>query len=205
MSCNRPPVLAEKILARILPCGSPDSVLGDMHEDFERIITERGILTANAMYWTETIRALPSLLLYSLETSNIRRQTVIGTFIYRERKWTTPLSVLLLLPAFLLVIPGLLFEIFGKPIEGSMNGIPGFAVLRAWTDDPWLILGGLALALAINLNAIVRVQFFSSKDDFQTTLTWKRSASNMILIVLALILAGVLFSYAIGENLLPLL
>ena len=86
-----------------------------------------------------------------------------------------------------------------------MNGIPGFAVLRAWTDDPWLILGGLALALAINLIAIVRVQFSSSKDDFQTTLTWKRSASNMILIVLALILAGVLFSYAIGENLLPLL
>lgn len=205
MSNNRPPVLAEIMLDRILPSGNLDSILGDLHEIFERTVAERGILTAKAMYWIETIRALPSFMLYLQETSNIRRQTVIGTFFYRERKWTTSLSVLLLLPVFLLVIPSLLFEIFGKPIEASMNSIPGFAVLRAWADDPWLILGGLALALAINLIAVVQVQFSSSKDDFQTTLTWKRSASNMILITLALVLAGVLFSYAIGENLLPLL
>jgi len=205
VSAHHVPAFAENLLSRYLPPGSRDSILGDFSEVFEQIATNRGIFAAKAWYWAETIRTLPGFWLYSLEISTLRRQTVTGTFFSRERGWVGILSLFLLLPALLLVIPGLLFEVFGKPVEAGINSVPGLTMLRAWLTAPWLVLGGVGIALLINLLAILQVDFKTSKDNLQATLIWKRSTINFWMISFAVMLFLSLIGYGIAENLLPLL
>jgi hypothetical protein len=200
-----PPALAERLLAKRLPSRNREAILGDLQETFVQIAEERGTAIAMVWYWLELARVMPGFLLYSFESPTLRRKTVTGTFFYRERGWTALLSLLLLLPAMLLVIPGLLFEVYGKAIEASLNSIPGLVSLRAWVDSPWIILGGLGITLLINMIAILHVGFRSTKQEITATLTWKRSYSNFIFLALAGFLAVTLLAYGIVENLLPLL
>lgn len=115
------------------------------------------------------------------------------------------IALLFLLPALLIVVPGLLFSFFGKPIEASLNSIPGAAQLLGWVDNPVIVLGGLFLALAINLMAVMQIKLESVPDVYRATFTVRRKAWNLILLGLAAFLATALVAYAIGENLLPVL
>lgn len=115
------------------------------------------------------------------------------------------IALLFLLPALLIVIPGLLFSFFGKPIEASLNSIPVAAQLLAWVDNPFIVLGGLFLALVINLLAVVQIRFENLPDAYRASFTIKRKTGNLILLGLAACLTIALVAYAIGENLLPLL
>jgi hypothetical protein len=197
--------IAERLMTSKLPSDSRDAILGDLQERFNQITEKQGRAVASLWYWMESIRTMSSFLLYSLETSTLRRQTVTGTFFYRERGWTALLSILFLLPALLIVIPGFLFEVFGKPVEASMNGIPGLTTLRAWADSPWMVLGGLGIVLLINFIAILRVDFKSSKQELQTILTWKRNNTSILFLLLAILVSLALLGYGVVENLLPLL
>lgn len=115
------------------------------------------------------------------------------------------IALLFLVPALLIVIPGLLFSFFGNPIEASLNSIPGAAQLLAWVDNPVIVLGGLFLALAINLLTVMQVKFESAQDAYRATFLIRRKTWNLILLGLAAFLTTALVAYAIGENLLPLL
>lgn len=200
-----PTRIAERLMTSKLPSDSRDAILGDLQERFDQITVEQGRAVASLWYCVESVRTMSSFMLYSLETSTLRRRTVTGTFFYRERGWTALLSILFLLPAMLIVIPGLLFEAFGKPVEASMNSIPGLAALRAWSDSPWMVLGGLGIVLLINLIAILRVDIKSSEQEMQTILIWKRNNTSILFLFLAMLVALVLLGYGVVENLLPLL
>lgn len=129
----------------------------------------------------------------------------LDDFMVKHQTKLAGLGFLLLIPAFLLVVPGVLLSFFGKAVEASLNSLPGFAGLVAWANQPWIVLGGLALALAVNLLAVVRFKFERSKTEYRTIITLYRNPWNLILLAIAILLAAALFAYAIGENILPLL
>ncbi len=199
------PRLAEQLLGSVLPAGQHDEVLGDLAESYADAATVRGHLAADVQLWGQVLISLPAFLLFSMRSPQLRSQTVNGNMIFREGKTTAALRALFLLPAALIVIPGLLFSLFGKPVEASLNTIPGFAQLTAWVDNPWVVLGGLAIGLLINLLVVANIKFEITKDKYQGTVSLKKNAWNLALLGLAAFFGIVLVLYLIGENLLPLL
>jgi hypothetical protein len=205
-----PPRLAIRILVRLLPEYSREVILGDLQETFAQIEVERGAAFARSWYWHETLAALPNFALHSLQSTQIRRQTVNGNtwndnWFGKQNSLIAGVALLLLLPALLIVVPGLLFSFFGKPIEASLNSVPGAAQLLAWVDNPIIVLGGLFIALVINLMAVMQIKLESVEDTYRAIFTVRRKTWNLILLGLAVFLTITLLVYAIGENLLPLL
>lgn len=199
------PKLAARLLERVLTGESRDAVLGDFEEGFRQVAAERGLLSARIWYWRNALQAFPAFSFHALQTPQLRRQTVNGNTLFREGKGTAAIGALLLMPALMLVIPGPLLSVFGKAVEASLNSIPGMARFLAWIDQPGLVLGGLALGLAINLLAVTRVKIDGTDYVWRATVTLKKSAWNLVLIGLAVFLSSALFFYFIGENILPLL
>lgn len=199
------PWLAERLLVAILPAVQHDEVLGDLAENYAAEVAERGELSARVSLWSEVLLSLPAFFLFSTQSPQLGSQTVNGNMIFREGKTTAALSALFLLPAALIVIPGLLFSFFGKPVEATLNTIPGFAQLAAWVDNPWVVLGGLAIGLLLNLLALANIKFEVTKDKYQATASLKKNAWNLALLALAAFFGIALMLYLIGENILPLL
>jgi len=202
---NMLPQLAERILVAVLPTAQHDEVLGDLAEGYAVAVVERGELTAHISLWGEILISLPAFFLFSMRSTQLRSQTVNGNMIFREGKTTAALSALFLLPAALIVIPGLLFSFFGKPVEASLNTIPGLAQLTGWVDNPWVVLGGLAIGLLLNLLAVANIKLEATKDKYQGTVSLKKNAWNLALLALAAFFGIALLLYLIGENILPML
>ncbi|MBV9269594.1 MAG: hypothetical protein JO165_00765 [Candidatus Eremiobacteraeota bacterium] len=60
-----PPTIAQAIVAISAPPKDVDSVCGDLHEEYVRIVARDGSSRADAWYWNQAIRSVPSLLSYS--------------------------------------------------------------------------------------------------------------------------------------------
>ncbi len=199
------PRLAARLLAGVLPAAQHDEVLGDLAESYADAVALHGKLAANISLWSEVLISLPAFFLFSMRSPQLRSQTVNGNMIFREGKTTAAVSALFLLPAALIVVPGLLFSLFGKPVEASLNTIPGLAQLTAWVDNPWVVLGGLAIGLLVNLLAVANIKFEVTKDKYQGTVSLKKNTWNLALLALAAFFGIALLFYLIGENIIPLL
>lgn len=60
-----PPAIARAIVAISAPPSDFESVCGDLHEEYARILAREGRPRADAWYWSQAIRSVPSLLSYS--------------------------------------------------------------------------------------------------------------------------------------------
>lgn len=206
MKAIHPPALAERLLARSLPQASRDSVLGDLHEIYEQAAAQHGLAVANARYWLEILRALPGFWLFSLETSTLRRQTVTGKIFTENHKWPFYLGLLLLIPALLLVVPGLLQGFVGaESFDRFLDQVPVIDRLINWVDRPVFVLGGVLLAFGLSLMSLVRVTIKDHGKDFEGIVVLRKNISLWVLLSLATLLGFALLLYAIGENILPLL
>ena len=125
-----------------------------------------------------------------------------GNTLFREGKGSAALGALFLLPALLIVVPGLLFSFFGlSGIYENLEHFPTWTAIMSWADRPWIVLGGLATGLLINLLAVARVKFEVLEDSLRGTVLVKRNRWNLVLLGLAVFLALALLLYLIGENL----
>ena len=198
-----PPALAQSLLQAVLPPPLADAFLGDLEEQFHQLSAQRGAARARGWYWQETLLSLPRLTLYSLEIGELRRLSVTEPTSARQPIWGTALSLLFLLPALLIVIPGLLFNLTGVDMPAQLGNLVG-PMLKSWIDNPWIILGGLLVALAINTLAVAKVKFESNGEAVRLTFEIKKKIANLVLLALALFLGVSIFGYLIAENFLPL-
>ena len=60
-----PPVVAQTIVAISAPPLDADSISGDLHEEYVRILAREGRSRADAWYWSQALRSIPPLLSYS--------------------------------------------------------------------------------------------------------------------------------------------
>jgi hypothetical protein len=199
-----PPALAQKLLQAVLPQPLADAFLGDLEEHFHQLAAQRGAAHAKRWYWQETLLALPRLTLYSFEIGELRRLSVTGPTSARQPIWGTTLSLLFLLPALLIVIPGLLFNLTGADLPTQLGNLVG-PILKSWIDNPWIILGGLFVALTINTIAVANVRFEDTGESVRLTFEIKKRPANLVLLALAIFLGLSILVYLIAENLLPLL
>lgn len=69
-----PPALAQAILAATAPAHDYDSVAGDLHEEYLRMLHASGATAAKRWYWRQTLLSIPSLLSYSRWKPSARRR-----------------------------------------------------------------------------------------------------------------------------------
>lgn len=195
----KPPALAVSLFSRLLPKFSRDAILGDMEETFAQMAMERGVVAARGWYWREALAALPGFVIHSLQTTQIRRQTVNGNtwnenWFGNNSRLIAGIGFVFMLPA-LLIISFALLLFFGG--EASVNSIPGAQQLTdlLYSGGPvlgvpigFIMLGGIFLASIINFFAVVQIKFESVKDAFRVNFTIKRKIWNLILLGLVVLL-----------------
>jgi len=120
----------------------------------------------------------------------------------RQPIWGTALSLLLLLPALLIVIPGLFFNLTGIDLPTQFASLIG-PFFKSWIDNPWIIQGGLLVALAINSMAVAKYRYENAGEDIRFTFEIRKRTTNIVLLGLVIFLGLSIFAYLIAENLLP--
>ena len=96
---------------------------------------------------------------------------------------------------FAAIIPALLLVVLG---------LSGLEVPKFF-DSPFLILGGLTLALATNIFSVASVNTHLEENNFigSITVRWKDAFVNLAVIVLAFGLFGTIMLYLFLENFQP--
>ncbi len=127
----RPPALAQALIAAAAPSSEYEIVAGDLHEEYLRIVSLKGVAAANHWYWTQALLSIPSLLSYS--RSNVSVLRGIGVAF-------TALATLVAMLAVLMAIDTILGS--GDRIAGwmyiSINYADAiiFGALLAWLVRP---------------------------------------------------------------------
>lgn len=189
---STPPKLAERLLEWLK---APDYIVGDFSEEFEMEVVQSGRFRACFWYWQQLLRSAPNLL-------QRRWQTAMKTLTKRDRLSLT-FSILLLVPAMLAVIPGVLYSVFG--VAGPMNAIFDTIdryIWLSWLLHPVLILGGMLLALLLVLWPMVRFEVNNEQDRLVGSFTIRKGLWLHLLVVSTVVLFGLLiFIYMAAEEL----
>jgi hypothetical protein len=199
----KPPALAVRLFSRLLPDFSRDAILGDMEETFAQIEMERGVGAARRWYWLETLAALPSFAIHSLQTTQIRRQIVIGNtwnenwFGKQDSRLVAGIGFVLLLPALITVSLALIWFNFGPAI---FDLIPGAHALQEWMETGYiqvgslsfpvgiLIMGSLLLTVLVTALAAMKISIERVKASYRFTFTIKPEAWSVVLAILVVLL-----------------
>jgi len=96
---------------------------------------------------------------------------------------------------FVAVIPALMLVVLG---------VSGLEVPKIF-DSPFIILGGLAMALVINIFSVASINTNLEADNFtgSVTVRWKDSLMNLSVIVLGFGLLAAIMLYLFLENFQP--
>ena len=111
------------------------------------------------------------------------------------------LGLALILPSLVLVTSGVLQTGFGS--TGLVDLVESLGI-ETFLFSPALILGGLGLALVINLVSVLRVQFQLEAGILVSTIQVRGQLLNLGLIGLSGLLLASILLYAVTENFLIL-
>ena len=185
-----PPRLAERLLGWL---DAPEHIIGDFAEEFELVVLGNGRYSATIWYWRQLIFSTPTL-------CQRRWQTIMTTLTKREKQ-NLILSVLLLIPAMLIGVPGLLFSIFGW--AGPMNSV--FGVLESsatlsWLIHPLTVMGGIAVALLLTAWPVIRLEV-NGQQDLLISLTIRKGYwLHLVVLGTAVFFILLIFAYLLAEN-----
>jgi hypothetical protein len=198
---SNPPRWAEYVLLVLLRDQNRDAVLGDFREIFDEKANNDGLEAARRWYWIEAFSSTPHLV-YNLINKQIfwRRAMTDSTLLHTGPK-TALWGTLFLIPALLIAVPGMLFTLFGY--SDIFDGLQIPFNLRNLLVHPAVVLGGLTLAILINLLAVIKLRVENERNQFVGTILLKKSAWNLIPLILGGLLAVVIFLYLVAENLGP--
>lgn len=113
----------------------------------------------------------------------------------------TLLGYAALIPAFLIVFTGLMQGVFGITAPNVMldNMFGQFHKLRL-IIHPAFVIGGLLIAIGINLLSVFKISFTPQAGALITTITTQWKKANITALCVSLFLLSSILLYAIGEN-----
>lgn len=111
-------------------------------------------------------------------------------------------GVLLLIPALLLGVTGVLHSIFG--ISGPMHSLfdsVGSRPLLAWVVHPVVILGGLAAAFVLNALPVLQISLRNQEEALVGSLTIRKGYwLHLGVLATAVLFLLIIFLYLLVEN-----
>lgn len=196
-----PPRLLEKIGGVLLPWQEREFVLGDLAEIYGEGVGENGRFSQTIWYINQLICAIvPSL---QLRLGRLLKRR-FGMFhpIRKEDTHRFLISLLLLIPAALIVSTGLLHSFFG--ITAPMNNLFDFyrdTPLMGWMAHPLTVFGGMVVALGLSVWPFFT--FSGSRKELRAhgsvTLT-QGSVLSWIVFGVCGLMAAIVFLYLLAEN-----
>ena len=193
-----PPKLAEHILSLLLTSEDAETVLGDFAEICNQMNSQA---QAHAWYWKETFRSAPALLHLKLTRQLERNFAVMSKNMGFHNKNFLWISLIALIPALMLIIPGLFQSLLGNlgpnnAMDSLYANAPYLEILR----NPFILLGGLLLAFILNLLPALTLHFEHQSEGLTGVITFKPALIHWTMIGLSLLMVGVILTYAFVEN-----
>ena len=197
----QPPKLAERLLSLLLTPEDAETVLGDFAEICSQQNSQR---QANSWYWKETFRSSPALLGLKITRQFERSFTVMKENMELHNKNYLWISLVALIPALLLIIPGLSQSLGYMTPNNAMDNLytnaPYLEILRS----PVLLLGGLLLAFVLNLLPALTLRFERGPAGLTGVITFKPVLVHWAFIGMSLLMVGTILVYAFFENFGPI-
>ena len=198
-----PPKIALRILEFLLPDKDREILIGDFSEEHIARQKSSTILNANIWYWKELLLSAPIYISFKIRPSKFRRHLMkISPFI-RPGKMSAIWSMLFLLPATLLTIPGLIQSISGSDqLYDFLRQRLTFGEISLWDGliHPAAVVFGLIIALLISVFSIIGLSFTNEEESLLGTLTMKKSTWNLFPLFLVLSFGIIIILYLIAEN-----
>lgn len=197
----QPPRLAERFLTFLLTRDSSESILGDFSELFNGNAHRNSLRKAQVWYWFQIFKSAPSLIRLKLSNELERK---LGTMIKNlnlHNKSSLWVSLIALIPALLLVIPGLIQSGLGylgpnDALEAMFARAPALQILLS----PVVLLGGLLLGFILNLVPAMKLRFERQPEGLTSIITFKPVILHWIFVGMSLLMVGIILVYAFFEN-----
>jgi len=113
-------------------------------------------------------------------------------------------SLIALIPALLLVIPGIMQSGLGylgpnDALDTMFAKAPSLQILLS----PIVLLGGLLLAFILNLTPAIKLRFERQPEGLTSVITFKPVILHWIFVGISLLIVGMILVYAFFENFAP--
>jgi hypothetical protein len=200
----QPPRLAERLLASILTPDDAEAVLGDFAELFNTNAYQSNLQKAQFWYWIQTFKSAPSLIRLKLSNELERRMETMIKNLNLHNKSSLWVSLIALIPALLLVIPGIMRSGLGylgpnDALDTMFAKAPALQILLS----PIVLLGGLLLAFILNLTPAIKLRFERQPEGLTSVITFKPVILHWIFVGISLLIVGIILVYAFFENFVP--
>ena len=196
-----PPRLAERFLTSILTQENSEAVLGDFEELFYTNVNASNVRKAKTWYWFQVFRSAPFLIGIKLSDQFGRSFTTMIKNMNLHNKSSLWISLLAVIPALLLVIPGLIQSGFGstEPNDAISANVPRFVF------QPAILLGGLLLAFVLNVIPALKLRFERQPEGLTSVITFRPVLLHWIFVGVSVLMVGIILVYAFFENFTPAL
>ena len=115
------------------------------------------------------------------------------------------ISLVALIPALMLIIPGLSQSLFGNfSLSNAMDNLYANAPYLEILRSPVLLLGGMLLAFILNLLPALTLRFERGTEGLTSVITFKPALLHWAFIGMSLLMVGTILIYAFFENFGPL-
>ena len=200
-----PPTFGETVISFLLTEDNSEEILGDLAEMFNAHGHQSGLRQARAWYYFQIIRSAPSL--FQLKLSNIleRNFQTMSTNLNNYNKPSLWISLIAVIPALVLIIPGLLQSGFGyyganDARDALFAAVPVLELLL----NPIILMGGLLLAFSMNVLPAISLHFERKPEGLTSTITFKPLLLHWLFIGLSILMVSTILIYAFFENFEPL-
>ena len=110
------------------------------------------------------------------------------------------ISLVALIPALLLIIPGLSQSLGYMTPNNAMDNLYANAPYLEILRSPLLLLGGLLLAFILNLLPALTLRFERGPEGLTSVITFKPALLHWVFIGMSLLMVGTILIYAFFEN-----
>jgi len=200
----QPPILAERFLTFLLTQDNSESILGDFSELFNGNVHRNSLRKAQLWYWIQIFKSAPSLIHLKLSNELERKLETMIKNLNLHNKSSLWISLIALIPALLLVIPGLIQSGLGylgpnDALEAMFARAPALQILLS----PVVLLGGLLLGFILNLVPAMKLRFERQPEGLTSVITFKPVILHWIFVGMSLLMVGIILVYAFFENFVP--
>jgi len=199
-----PHSLLERLLRRMAGDEIAEAAWGDLEEESPALRQRYGRLAARFWISLQIVRLILQLIPRSIPASGrwFTEVTMDG-WTSRRRRMVAILGAAAALPAAVIVVSGLVYIFGGNPaaeqtLDSTLFDPEGFAYRVLL--HPVIVLGGLALALALNLLPLLRVQLDRQPGNLAGTLAVRLRSTHLAISAVGLGLLAVLLVYGFTEN-----
>ena len=201
---RRRPGRLERILSRLAGEQIAEAAWGDLEEEAAVIRQRHGRLVSRIWIWLEGVRLILGWIPRDPRIAARRvREVAMDGWTDGRRRLVAILGALVALPAAVLVVSGLMYTLSGsRAVEQALDSTlfdPQGFVYRVLLH-PVTVLGGLALALALNLLPLLRIHIDRQPGNLTGTLAVRLRAAHLAVSGVGLTLLALILAYAFIEN-----